>query len=132
MDEKKSQGMYHRMYSYFDRLEDHVRERLSHRPILYTFIGGFAIVLFWRGVWMTADEFPFLNGPISIILSVVILLLTGLFTSFFVGDVILMSGLKKEKKLVEQTESEVKGEAELLSDIQLELRKIELMIRERR
>ena len=123
-------NIFKQIFVFFDKLEDHIRERLSHSPILYTFIGGFAIVLFWRGVWMTADYFPFLTGPISIIISVTVLLLTGLFTSFFVGDVIIMSGLKKEKKLVERTEGEIKGESEILSDIESELKRIEAIVKD--
>ncbi len=113
---------------FFDKLEDRLRAWLSHQPILYTFIGGFAIVLFWRGVWMTADAFPFLTGPVSIIISVVVLLATGLFVSFFVGDVIILSGLKKEKKLIEKTEGEIKGDRELLVEIESELKRIEAML----
>jgi hypothetical protein len=129
-EEKRHVAVFKKTLTFFDKLEDKVRERLSHRPILYTFIGGVAIVLFWRGVWMTADLFPFLTGPISIAISVAVLMLTGLFASFFVGDVILMSGLKKEKKLIEKTESEIKDEGQVLSEIQGELHKLEHVIEE--
>jgi len=98
---------------------------LSKRPILYTMIGGFGVVLFWRGVWITADEVPFLNGPVSIILSTLILLITGLFVSFFIGDRIILSGLKGEKKLVEKTASGVKTEAEILMELKEEVKQIE-------
>ncbi len=128
MDDSKKKGLFKRTYVFFDKLEDKIRARLSHHPILYTFIGGFAIVLFWRGVWMTADLFPFLTGPVSIMISVFILLMTGLFASFFVGDVIIMSGLKKEKKLIERTETEVKGEGEVLQEIENELHKLETIV----
>jgi len=103
--------------TWFDRLEDRVRERLSRWPILYTIIGGVAIVLFWRGVWMTADLFSFLTGPVSILISVAVLLATGLFVSFFVGDVIILSGIKREKKLIDKTEEEVRKEASMLEKI---------------
>src|SRR3989338_7814156 len=82
---------------YFDKLEDGIRARLSRMPILYTFIGGVAIVLFWRGVWITADEFPILTGPVSILIGFLVLLLTGFFVSFFVGDVIILSGQQKKE-----------------------------------
>ena len=91
--------IYKKIVRFFDKLEDHVRVALSHYPIIYTIIGGFSIVLFWRGVWMTADYFPFLNGPVSIIISVSILLVTGLFVSFFITDRIILTGIKQEKKL---------------------------------
>ena len=38
------------------------------------------------------------------------MLLIGLFVSFFIGDTILISGLKQEKKLTEKTEKEVAEE----------------------
>lgn len=108
--------MIKKIIKFFDKLEDKVRASLSRRPILYTLIGAVAIVLFWRGVWMVADMFPFLTGPVSILISVVILLITGVFVSFFIGEGIILSGLKKEKKLVEKTEAEIKTETEKLAD----------------
>lgn len=102
-----------------------MRAKLSRRPIIYSLIGGVAIVLFWRGVWMVADEYSFMTGWVSIIISVVILLMTGLFASFFVGDQILLSGLKREKKLIDKTESEVKAEEITLFEVKDELEKIE-------
>ncbi len=114
-----------KIFHFFDKLEDHVREYLSLHPILYSFISGIAIVLFWRGIWVLADETPFLsNGFVSVFVSVAVLLVTGLFVSFFVGDVILMSGLRKEKKLIEKTEDDVKGEEDVLREVQNEMHDI--------
>ena len=98
------------MAVFFDRLEDKVRIALSHRPIVYAFIGGIGIILFWKGVWETAELLPILFGPVSILLGVSILLLTGLLVSFFIGDSIILSGFNREKKLAEKTESEVRAE----------------------
>lgn len=95
---------------FFDRLEDKIRISLSHRPILYALIGGTGIVLFWKGVWETAAFFPFLHGPGSILLGVFVLLITGLLVSVFIGDSIILSGFRREKKLVEKTEKEVRAE----------------------
>ena len=117
-----------KIFHFFDRLEDHVRETLSRHPILYTFIGGVAIVLFWKGVWDTADMFPVLYGPVSIIISVSVLLVTGLFVSFFVGDVIILSGVKKEKKIIEKTETEIRTEEIKLSEIKREMDEIKNML----
>lgn len=114
-----------RILNFFDKLEDGIRAALSRRPIIYAFIGGAAIVLFWRGVWMVADAIPFLTGSVSILVSVAILLATGLFVSFFIGDNIIISGLKKEKRLDEKIASEVKTELEILNDIQKRLNDIE-------
>jgi hypothetical protein len=126
-----------KILTFFDKFEDRVREKLSRRPILYTFIGGVSVVLFWRGVWHTADIFEkkggilgiIFSGPGSIIVSALMLLATGLFVSFFVGDVILMSGLKREKKLIEKAESEIKGEKEILTEIQSELKDLKEAVR---
>lgn len=117
--------MIKKVIKYFDKLEDRVRERLSHYVVLYAMIGGIAIVLFWRGVWYTADMFPFLTGPVSVIISTIIMLATGLFVSFFVGDIIILSGLKKEKKLAEKTEEEVRVETEITTKVLAKLEKIE-------
>ena len=70
---------------------------------------------------MTADSIPFLNGPISIAISVSILLVTGLFVSFFVGDVIILSGVKKEKKIIEKTELEIEQDEITLRAIKNEI-----------
>lgn len=102
--------MYKNLDHFFDKLEDHVRGRLSRSPLLYSFIGGVGIVLFWKGVWETAELLPSLFGIPSLILGALIMLPTGLFVSFFIGDGIILSGIKNEKKLVEKTESEVRKE----------------------
>lgn len=102
--------MFHRLIHFFDLLEDHVRHRLSKHPVLYAFIGGFAVVLFWRGVWTFADNFSFMTPVVSIIISVALMLLTGTFVSFFIGEQILMSGLKEEKRVDQKTEEDLKKE----------------------
>lgn len=107
---------------FFDRLEDRTRTRLSRYPIIYAFVGAVAIVLFWRSVWMIADDIPLLYDPyVSLVVSVVTLLLIGLFVSFFVGDSILLSGIKGEKKLIEKTEGEIRQEGGVLTTIEGEV-----------
>lgn len=111
-----------RMYRFFDKFEDRVRARLSRTPIFYAIVGGTAIVLFWRGVWEFATELQALGGawavafsPLgSIVISVAVLLATGLFVSFFIGERIILSGLKREKKIEEKTEAEVRQEEAIL------------------
>ena len=103
---------------FFDKLEDHVRGRLSIYPIIYALIGGTCMVLFWRGVWHTADILMVQGGtwgvifyePITIAWTTVIMLLTGLFVSFFIGEGIVISGLKHDKKVFEKTAAEVAEE----------------------
>lgn len=114
---------------FFDRLEDKVRARLSHYPIIYSMVAGFAIVLFWRSVWNIADLLELQPIPM-LILSVVVLLMTGVFTSFFVGDAILMSGIKREKKMIEKTEEELTLEAGILKRLQSEVSREESVLTE--
>lgn len=118
---------------FFDKFEDRVRGKLSRYPILYTLIGAIAIVLFWRGVWITTDQIfsllpqdiLWLDGIISTGASIMILLATGLFVSFFINDQIILSGMKREKKLTEKTEHEVRQEKEMLGEVLGKLTKIE-------
>lgn len=103
------------IYYLFDKMEDRIRARLARHPFIYTFIGGAGVVLFWRGVWHIADVLEksstlggYLFSPIgSIILAVVVLLSTGLFVSVFIGDSIIMSGIKQDKKIIEKTIEDV-------------------------
>lgn len=121
--------MVKRIFKFFDKLEDKIRVALSHYVVLYALIGGVAIVLFWRGVWKLADGIA-LSGFFSVLISTIVLLLTGLFVSFFVGDRIVLSGLKKEKKLVEKTEEEVETEMGMTNKILNKLEKIEKELEE--
>jgi hypothetical protein len=124
------------IYSFFDKLEDHIRGTLSRHAFIYTFIGGTGLVLFWRGIWHVADALENLDGiphvlfsPMgSVILGSIILLSTGLFVSVFVGDSIIMSGIRKDKKIIDKTIDEVKSEKteveqtlELLVDVKKEV-----------
>lgn len=114
---------------FFDKFEDANRTKLSKRPILYALIGGISVVLFWRAVWIIADQTPFLSNPyVSFFVSVFALLATGLFSSFFIGDSILISGIRGEKKLIEKTELEIKKESSALSDIKDELRELRVAV----
>jgi len=118
-----------KIYNLGDRLEDRVRGRLSHYPIIYAFIGGAGVIIFWRGVWLTVDYLMeslftarnlamdsesglllWWDGPLSILIGAALLLATGLFVASFIGNEIIISGLKNEKKLGEKTEEEIKLE----------------------
>lgn len=122
-----------RVYPFFDRLEDRTRAWLSKRPKLYAFIAGVGIVLLWRAIWHIADILEMQGGvlgffftpQITLVWSTIILLISGLFVSFFVGDVIIMSGLKKEKKFVDHAEEEVAKESKDIHHIEEVLDHIE-------
>lgn len=108
--------------TFFDKLEDKVRSFLSKRPILYGLITSFGIVLVWRGIWHMADSVVVLSGPISFGLGIIMLLISGVFVSSFVGNRILLTGLRGEKKITEMTNKEIE---EALEKEDLELTKLD-------
>jgi hypothetical protein len=130
------------IYNFFDKFEDKVRNKLSHYPILYAFIGGIGVVIFWRGVWHTADFFtevifsfqqnvsidigvlPWWDGPLSLFIGSSLLLSTGLFVFDFIGNQSIITGLKGEKKLEEKTEEEVRQETDTIAEIKKEVKEI--------
>jgi hypothetical protein len=131
--------MFRYLYRWGDKLEDRVRGSLSHRPISYAFIGGFGVVVFWRGAWNTVDlimhyffapatlrdmPLPWWDGPLSLALGTGITLVTGLFVSNFIGNEIIISGLRGQKKLVEKTESEIVSEVETIEEIHTDVHTI--------
>lgn len=122
--------MLHGIFRFFDLLEDRIRGWLTRRPILYAIVGAIGIVLIWKGVEETAGIFPFLFGPVSLIVGLVILLATGLLVSFFTGSSAVLSEQKSEEKLVKKTESEVHTEEAVLPKIESELKAIHEEVKE--
>lgn len=124
--------MFKFIVRFFDRLEDKVRARLSHRSIVYAFIGGMGVVLFWRGIWHTADILQAKGGiwgyifyePNTVVWTSAMLLLTGLFVSIMIGDRIILSGIKHEKRVDEKTEEEIRQEEEQIKKINLRIDQI--------
>lgn len=108
---------------FFDKLEDKIRHKLSQTPVIYAIIGGISIVLFWRGVWHLADEWG-MSSWSSLIVSVILMLATGTFVSFFLGEQILLSGLREEKRIDEKTEEEIEQEDERITRIRTEIDEI--------
>ena len=124
--------------NFFDKLEDKTRSKLSRMPILYAFLGGIGIVLFWRGVWHTTDFlteyilgeaeinlFNIVDGPLSFVLGTAILLVTGVYVSAFIGNRLIITGLSGEKKLAEKTEEEIKSEEDMIISMKKTLTKVE-------
>ncbi len=124
--------MIRKIFTFFDKFEDRIRGHLSHFPILYTIIGGVAIVLFWRGVWHTADILQTKGGvlgfifyePVNLLLVLAVLLATGLFVSYFIGDTILISGLKHQKKTTDKTEKDVQEEEKEIGQIRTAIKEM--------
>ncbi len=133
-----------RLIKFLDKAEDRTRGHLSRVPIIYAVVGGVTIVLFWRGVWNLSDSLELMGGfwgfvfnpLVSLIFSILILLGSGLFVSFFIGDRIILSGLRHEKKVEEKTESEVREEEAMIvnlntkiNEMKRELEEIKLLIK---
>jgi len=64
------------------------------------------------------------DAPLSALIGLIMLMLTGIFTSSFIGNEIIISGIKGEKKMVEKTEAEMQNETESLKSIRKELKVI--------
>lgn len=115
---------------------------LSHHPKLYAVVVGVGVVLFWRGTWHTIDSFHAMlikyqttstisfsgnvwwDGPLSLVAGCVILYLTGSMISSFIGNELILSGLRTEKKLSKKTEKEVHSEFKAIAEIKEELDQI--------
>lgn len=133
-----------KLFDYFDRLEDSIRNFLSHHPIMYAFIGGIGVVLFWRGIWHLTDllvnlldkgfagDLVWWDGILSWAIGSVLLLATGTFISSFIGNELIISGIKGEKKLTEKTEAEIRDEAKDLESIERRLNSIEKILSEKK
>ncbi len=114
---------------FFHHLSLKIRHHLSKIPVVYAFMGSIGVVLIWRGVWMIADDLN-MSGWVSLILGVLISITIGLFVSFFVGDTIIISGIKQEKRIDEKTEEEIKKEEISLREIKKDLKEIKEDIEE--
>ncbi len=128
------------LFVFFDKLEDNIRGVLVKHLFIYTFIGGTGVVLFWRGIWHMADVLETVNGfprvlfsPLgSTLLGIFILLSTGLFVSVFIGESVILSGIKREKRVIDKTSVDIdteKAEVEksmgMISDVEKEVKKLE-------
>ena len=96
---------------------------MTHYPILYALIGSVGIVSIWRGVWEISDSFN-ISPWISLIVGIIITLASGLFVSFFIGDNIIISGMKQEKRIDEKTEEEIRKERNVLEEIKKDIEEI--------
>ncbi|MCX6713504.1 MAG: hypothetical protein NTV48_00120 [Candidatus Vogelbacteria bacterium] len=123
--------MFRKIVGFFDNLEDRARARLSRSPVIYAFIGGIGIVLFWHAITEIAIAIPFMNQWHALpwlIVSLILLITSGIFVSYFVGDQIIMSGLLGEKKIIERTKEEIVSEESQLKDLTEKLARLEKKI----
>lgn len=133
---------WQKLYRWGDKHEDRVRGVLSRYPIIYALIAGAAVVVFWRGVWHTWDYFSaslgfydtglnFWDGPLAIAAGTIVLLSTGVIVSEFIGEQIIISGLRGEKKIVDKTMEELSEEESAIHRIENKLEKIEKKLDEK-
>lgn len=115
--------IYKSVYDYFDKLEDRVRGKLTHYPLIYAFLGSIGIVSIWRGIWVISDNWQ-MSGELSLLIGILLTMLTGLFVSFFIGENIIISGLNNEKKIEEKTEREIHKERGILHEMRKDIREI--------
>lgn len=121
--------IYKKIYDYFDILEDKVRAKLTHFPLIYALIGSITIVSIWRGIWEVSDQLG-IPGWTSVVGGIAIAMLCGLFVSFFIGENIIISGINQEKRIDEKTEKEIKEEDNILREIQRDVREVkEILIK---
>ena len=119
--------MIKEVVKFFDKLEDKIRGHLSHYPIVYALLGGIGVVLFWRGVWHIADDFN-VPSAVSLIFGILLLLITGVFVSAFIGNKLIISGLNGEKKLEEKEFEEIETEEQQIRKLQSTLTRLEKKI----
>lgn len=110
-----------KFFHFFDLLENKIRQTLSRHPFIYAFLGGVGVVVFWRGVWVTSDflmakitkipvDILWWDGPLTVLVSLLILAPLGIFVSSFIGNEVIISGIRGEKKMFEKTEAEIESE----------------------
>ncbi|OGM95878.1 MAG: hypothetical protein A2816_00095 [Candidatus Yanofskybacteria bacterium RIFCSPHIGHO2_01_FULL_39_44] len=116
-----------RVVHFFDRLENRIRGFLSRYPIVYGFIAGVGIVSFWRGVWETSDLLK-IPALVSLLFGFLLLLAIGVLVTEFLGNRIIISGLRGEKKLEEKTLQEIEDEEMFLSSLKNKIDRMEKML----
>lgn len=136
--EQENKSEIKKVMGFFDKLENKVRGLLKRHPVIYTLFGGIVIVLFWRGVWHTADILQEKGGwlgwlfyePINLIIVLVILLITGLSVSYFAGELALESEIDKEKKVAARTEREVLEEGGEVRELETAVKEMKKQVDE--
>ena len=112
---------------FFDKIEDGIRHVLSKSPIIYAVIGGIGVVSFWRGVWETSDLLD-IPSAASLIGGLFIMMATGILVTEFLGNRIIITGLRGEKKLEEKTLKEIEDEEMFLANLKIKVDRIEKLL----
>lgn len=114
-----------------------IRGKLGKYPIIYAIFGAIGIILFWRGIWHTADFFSLVfiddgsgmslnyaylfDSLLSATIGFVLLLATGLFVGDFIGSQIVSTAVKEERKIekiTEETESDEEKEKKQMAEFE--------------
>lgn len=91
---------------------------------------SFRLVALEQGATLASlDPLPWWDGPLSILFGTALLLFAGLFVSSFIGNEIIISGLKRAKKTVEKTEQEIQVELEENETVRREIHEINKRLR---
>ena len=85
------------------------------------------IVSFWRGVWETSDIIG-IPPQASLLFGFLVLLAIGVLVTEFLGNRLIISGLRGEKKLEEKTLKEIEEEELSLSSLKDKINRIEKML----
>lgn len=116
-----------RTFRFFDKFEDKLRAALSKYPLVYAFIAGVGVVSFWRGIWEVSDTLGI--PPLASLIGGLLLLMSiGLLVTEFLGNRIIITGLRGEKKLEEKTLQEIEAEETFLTDLKVKIENIERML----
>lgn len=106
-----------------------MRGFLSRFPIVYAFIGGVGVVSFWRGVWETSDLLR-IAPQASLVFGLLIMMSIGILVTEFLGNRIIITGLRGDKKLEEKTLKEIEDEEMFLSNLKKKVDRIEKLLLE--
>jgi len=126
-----------KLFSSIRKFLKEVRGKLSNYPIIYAIFGAVGIILFWRGIWHTADFFSLIfigdgtgeplnyaylfDSLLSAIIGFILLLATGLFVNDFIGSQMVSTAIKEEKKIekiTEETESDEEKEKKRIAEFE--------------
>ena len=109
---------------FFDVLEDKIRRKLSHWPIVYALVGILGVVLVWRGIWHWADSIG-LTSWLSVLIGIVLLLSSGLLVAVAIGDEVIITAFRGRRKITEMRLEETLTLSEKVEEIKDLLDKIE-------
>ncbi|MFA6258065.1 MAG: hypothetical protein WC671_03635 [Candidatus Paceibacterota bacterium] len=116
--------MVKRFLDFCEKTENRIRAMLSRYPIIYALIGSLGVVLFWRGIWHTADDMD-MSSSASLLAGILILLVTGLLVYEFIGNRLIISGLIGEEKIVKKEEGEIKKEEKEIETEEIQLKNLQ-------